>query len=95
MNKILFSLIFLLTVIQSIGQSNLIHYWHFNDFVSGHTSATSPMNFSEKVKLELFDINGRLITNCENCLQLDISELKTGIYLVRINNTQIEKLVVN
>jgi hypothetical protein len=56
---------------------------------------TEHIHFNQKVKVELFDINGRLITNCENCLQLDISELKTGIYLVRINNTQIEKLVVN
>ncbi len=44
MNRFVFLFTFIIFTLAGSAQSTLVHYWHFNNFVSGYSSATNPAN---------------------------------------------------
>ena len=58
-------------------------------------TVTGPVSFAE---LSLFDLNGKLIwqkknTTAQNNVEIDLGDLTTGVYMLKVGNT-IKKLVV-
>ncbi len=57
-------------------------------------NSSDKVYFSQKVDIEIFDLSGRQIKTAEISDEISISELKNGIYILRINGQFVRKLIV-
>lgn len=62
------------------------------------TAGNDKIYFNQKLDLELFSIDGKLILDIKNSDNLDISDLPNGIYYVKTNHplkAQYQKIIIN
>ncbi|MEI7501977.1 MAG: T9SS type A sorting domain-containing protein [Paludibacter sp.] len=52
------------------------------------------MNFSKLVNVEVFNLDGKQIKSVANTLNMNTTDLAKGIYMVRINGTSSQKLII-
>jgi hypothetical protein len=56
--------------------------------------SNSFVNFSKEVTFDLYSANGQKIRSYENILQIDISDLNNGMYIIRFENGESKKLLI-
>ena len=66
-----------------------------NTFVMYPNPAKDIVNFSETVSVELYDVTGKKVLQANEINSIQLPALSKGVYLVKVNNTEVKKLVVN
>jgi hypothetical protein len=66
-----------------------------NTFVMYPNPAKDIVNFSETVTVELFDVTGKKVLHANQVNSIQLPALAKGIYMVKVNNSEVKKLVVN
>lgn len=56
--------------------------------------AKGNIHFNENVSGQIIDLAGKVLTSFENANSVDISSIAKGVYFVKTNNNQVEKLIV-
>jgi len=52
------------------------------------------VNFSKTVYVELFDLTGKKVLQANEVKSIQLSSLAKGVYFVKVNNTELKKLMI-
>lgn len=65
-----------------------------NTFVMYPNPTNDIVNFSKTVYVELFDLTGKKVLQANEVNSIQLSGLAKGVYFVKVNNTELKKLMI-